>query len=183
MPTAPTPPKSTSHAGSRRAGDQASLALLRATPASSAATTRLALSRSVESARIDESLGAHDVHDDDRLSLETIEDAARADDHLAICGLRKPGHAAAGTWKSRESLDLPEHSLNEPPRGTLVLGRDPRCDVVQVVERRVGPDQRVESQRRILFFAFLCVVTRPSANALSPRAMPSRISSRRSSAS
>jgi len=80
---------------------------LHATPALGA---KVAL---VEEESREQSLGSHDVQNEDRLSVDPVEDSARRHDHFAVW---RPEQFRRPSARLREPLQLihtPEHPLNQ----------------------------------------------------------------------
>src|SRR5690606_18048287 len=86
--------------------------------------------------------------------------------------------------KPREPFDVVgrcEDRLRNPSRGVGFVERDVFDDLLQVTQRRLGPDRLSHLAKRCLASAWLTV--RPSRSACSPNAMPSRMESLRCSPS
>lgn len=114
---------------------------------------------------------SHHVHHDHEITLDSIEDAARRFDNLSVARTFDLAGSSAALRVALELFDMPEYALHELCRGGGVFDRDVVGDGVEVCQRRLSPDQPSHRPRRVL--ASSCDTTRPSANAISPRAMPS----------
>ena len=127
----------------------------------------------VEEESPEQLLGPHDVQDEDRFFVDPVEDPARRHDHFAIW---RPQQFRRPLARFGEPLQLShscEHAFNKPPGCDRVVEGDVLGDAVQIVQRRLGPNQA--SHFCILRLASAEVRVRCSTMARSPREMPSRI--------
>jgi len=107
------------------------------------------------------------------LSVKAIEDAARRFNDLAVASTRpKFSWSTTTLWMIDQLSNALHDALDQIPRSSRVL----QCDVVayglQVCNGRFCPDYLSHLAKR--FSACAWVKVRPSATAISPRAMPSR---------
>ena len=110
-------------------------------------------------------------------SVEAVEDPARRLDDLPVTAapakLLWPASALRMVGKLADMLD---DALHEQTGRCRILQGGELGDRFQVRERRLGPDYLSHLARR--FSACSWLSTRPSAIAISPRAMPSRMAMR-----
>lgn len=124
-------------------------------------------------------LGAHDVKDEHLPAILAIKDAAGWLDDLSIAAAGQFRRARSTGREPPQLFHMFEHALDQRPRRVRVLNGDVVRDGVKIAERRLGPDYF--SHRAIRALALLWVTTRPCSMARSPRAMPSRTTTRRCS--
>ena len=115
----------------------------------------------------------HNENNQDILTFEPIEYSAGWYDNLPIGQMRYFRNPNSGFWESRQTLACREHSLHIPCGSIRLVEGNILGNGFQVGNCRLGPDQA--SHRFIRFLANSWLNIRPCWNALSPRAMPSRI--------
>ena len=103
--------------------------------------------------------------------VETVQDPARRLHDLPVAGALQLRDTWAAFRVRFQLLDMPEDPLHQCRRCKGILDGNIVGDGVQVVERRFSLDYL--SHRAIRALAWALVRTRPSATAISPRAMPS----------
>ena len=111
------------------------------------------------------------MEDEDPLSVVAVEDATRRLDDLPVSRPPQFGNAAAALRMPRQLLDVRDHAPEQLRRSDAILERDVVRDRFEVRNRRLGPDYFSHFARRTLASAWL--TPRPSASAISPRAIPS----------
>lgn len=112
------------------------------------------------------------MEDEDPLSVVAVEDATRRLDDLPVSRPPQFGNAAAALRMPRQLLDVRDHAPEQLRRSDAILERDVVRDRFEVRERRrLRPDYFSNFARRTLASAWL--TPRPSASAISPRAIPS----------
>lgn len=111
------------------------------------------------------------MEDEDPLSVVAVEDATRRLDDLPVSRPPQLGNAAAALRMPRQLFDVPDHATNQLRRRDAILERDVVRDRFEIRERWLGPDYFSHFARRTLAPAW--VMPRPSASAISPRAIPS----------
>ena len=106
-------------------------------------------------------------------TVKAVKDPARWFDDLPVASARAefPG-AAATFWVIGKLSYMLDNALNQRFCGDRVLYGDVIGDRFKVSDGRFGPDYLSHLERR--FSACAWVIVRPSAIAISPRAMPSK---------
>jgi len=100
------------------------------------------------------------MNDVDALLLNTIENAARRDNQLAVRQTNEFIGQRAHTRESLRPFDGSHYALDEPASRCRVLQGNIICNGIQIVNRRVGPDYFSHRSSRRLAWGW--VEIRPS---------------------
>ena len=130
-----------------------------------------------EQSRTQYLLRAHDMENQDDFTLNSVKHSAGRLDNLAVSRVRAEfGNRTAASRKLFELADVAIDPSNQRAGRGWVLHGDVVGDRQQVSDCRFGPNYPSHRDSRALTSE--CSTVRPSAIAISPRAMPSSIPSR-----